>query len=444
MKRTAIQKHMTLETRKYIEEALNSKKRISQIAIDLDRNETTIAREIKKHRQTLFPTSFNNHTGCLSQETCSHKHFECYKHCKDFQIKWCNFLLKTPFVCNACTRKQSCRLVKLYYKAYEANMEYKSLLNNSRTNLHYTDLEWNILNNDFYTLVLQNRSIYHSLKILNNRGFQFARSSIYRQIKQDRLALKTSDLPRFKRKKKQNNNDTSYKSSKVKDHTYEDYTEYKNEYLDATEVQTDTVCGIQGSSEPVMLTIQIVEIKFLFIFKMQFQTMEETTRVISNLQDVLGDECFHMIFEIWLTDNGHEFNDVERLTNMFPESHIFYCHPYSSFEKGSIENNHELIRRVIPKGISLNIYTQDDYNLLASHINSLFREELDGLCPFDLIERFIPMETIHKLGLHKIAPEEVKLIPSLLGEKNIKNIKKHLDENDIKRQHVFIEKSKKK
>ena len=94
MKRTAIQKHMTLETRKYIEEALNSKKRISQIAIDLDRNETTIAREIKKHRQTVFPTSFNNHTGCLSQETCSHKHFECYKHCKDFQIKWCNSLLK--------------------------------------------------------------------------------------------------------------------------------------------------------------------------------------------------------------------------------------------------------------------------------------------------------------------------------------------------------------
>ena len=51
------------------------------------------------------------------------------------------------------------------------------------------------------------------------------------------------------------------------------------------------------------------------------------------------------------------------------------------------------------------------------------------------------METIFKLGLHKIVPEEVKLIPSLLGEKNIKNIKKYLDEDNIKRQHVFIEKT---
>lgn len=441
MKRLPTQKHMTLEARKYIEEALNEKKSISQIARDLDRSETTIAREIKKHRQPMFPTAFNNNSGCLLHQSCSHKHFECYLHCKNFQIEICELLTKPPYTCNACNKKRICRLVKYYYKGSEANLEYKSLLNNSRANLHYTDLEWNILNNDFYTLVLQNRSIYHSLKIINNRGFQFAKSSIYRQIKQDRLALKTSDLPRFKRKKKQNSKDTSYKSSKVKDHTYEDYIEYKNQHPNAIEIQTDTVYGILGVSEPVMLTIQIVEIKFLFIFKMQFQTMEETIKVISNLQEVLGENCFHMVFEIWLTDNGHEFNNVERLVNVFQKSHIFYCHPYSSFEKGSIENNHELIRRVIPKGVSLKVYTQDDYNLLASHINSLFREELDGLCPFELIERFIPMETIFKLGLHKIVPEKVKLIPSLLGEKNIKNIKKYLDEDNIKRQHVFIEKT---
>ena len=56
MKRLPTQKHMTLEARKYIEEALNEKKSISQIARDLDRSETTIAREIKKHRQPMFPT----------------------------------------------------------------------------------------------------------------------------------------------------------------------------------------------------------------------------------------------------------------------------------------------------------------------------------------------------------------------------------------------------
>lgn len=87
MKRLPTQKHMTLEARKYIEEALNEKKSISQIARDLDRSETTIAREIKKHRQPMFPTAFNNNSGCLLHQSCSHKHFECYLHCKNFQMK---------------------------------------------------------------------------------------------------------------------------------------------------------------------------------------------------------------------------------------------------------------------------------------------------------------------------------------------------------------------
>ena len=102
---------------------------------------------------------------------------------------------------------------------------------------------------------------------------------------------------------------------------------------------------------------------------------------------------------------------------------MFYCHPYSSFEKGSIENNHELIRRVIPKGVSLKPYTQKELNLLCSHINSLFRESLDGKCPFDLIENYISLDSITKLGLSKINSLDVCLIPELLGDKNVNNIK---------------------
>ena len=74
--------------------------------------------------------------------------------------------------------------------------------------------------------------------------------------------------------------------------------------------------------------------------------------------------------------------------------------------KGSIENNHELLRRVIPKGISLKPYNQQDYNKLASHINSLYRERLNGKCPFDLIENYIPNETLIKLGLERIQDDK--------------------------------------
>ena len=127
---------------------------------------------------------------------------------------------------------------------------------------------------------------------------------------------------------------------------------------------------------------------------------------------------------------------MEKINSVSSNINLFYCHSYSSFEKGSIENNHELIRRVIPKGVSLKPYTQLELNLLCSHINSLFRESLNGKCPFDLINDYIPIDKINKLGLKQINPFDVCLNPELLGDKNIDNIKKYLDKNDIEKANI--------
>ena len=65
---------------------------------------------------------------------------------------------------------------------------------------------------------------------------------------------------------------------------------------------------------------------------------------------------------------------------------VFYCDPYVSNQKGRLEKNHEYIRYVIPKGRSMYKYTQEDINLMASHINSTARDSLNGATPFDLAE----------------------------------------------------------
>ncbi|NYS49989.1 IS30 family transposase, partial [Streptococcus danieliae] len=54
----------------------------------------------------------------------------------------------------------------------------------------------------------------------------------------------------------------------------------------------------------------------------------------------------HQILSI-TADNGSEFN---RLSAVFPEEHIYYAHPYSSWERGTNENHNRLIRRWLPKG----------------------------------------------------------------------------------------------
>ena len=74
--------------------------------------------------------------------------------------------------------------------------------------------------------------------------------------------------------------------------------------------------------------------------------------------------------------------------------------------------------------------------MICSHINSLYRKELDGKCPFDLINDYLSQDTLKKLGIKHINPKEVKLIPELLGEKNIVSIKKYLTPNDIRKANI--------
>lgn len=301
--------------------------------------------------------------------------------------------------------------------------------------MHYTDLELNVLNNDFYNLVIQTKSIYHSIRVVNLMGFNFNAKTIYRQIKAGMLRLKSSDLPRENITKKTVEIDKSYKRE-ISGHTYEDYQAYKLSNPKTIEWQMDCVQGIQGKEEPVLLTLQIVEIKFLFIFLINKQSADEVLKKLKEFKNHFSTRRFNKLLEILLTDNGHEFIKLKELMKLLPRTHIFYCHPYSSYEKGSIENNHELIRRVIPQGVSLKCYSQEDINLLCSNINSLYREELDGKCPFDLINKFVSKEILDKLGLKYIAAKEVSLIPELLGEKNITNIKKYLSKAEIKKSHI--------
>ena len=94
---------------------------------------------------------------------------------------------------------------------------------------------------------------------------------------------------------------------------------------------------------------------------------------------------------------------------------IFYCDPGQSQQKGACENNHELIRRVIPKGKSMNPYTQEKVDLMMSHINSYLRAELGGRSPYDVFAFMYGTDILDKLNIRRIEPSEVVLKPSLLG-----------------------------
>ena len=93
---------------------------------------------------------------------------------------------------------------------------------------------------------------------------------------------------------------------------------------------------------------------------------------------------------------------------------IFYCHPSSPFEKGSCEVNHELLRRILPKGTSFDDLTQDDINIIMSHINSYKRKKLNNVSPITMFSTIYGKDNVDKLGIQEIEPNKVSLSKSIL------------------------------
>jgi len=83
-----------------------------------------------------------------------------------------------------------------------------------------------------------------------------------------------------------------------------------------------------------------------------------------------------------------------------------------------LKKNHEYIRYIIPKGRSMYKYTQDDINLMASHVNTTARYSLNGATPFDLAELLIDKRIPILTGQHKVSPDNVLLKPALLEHRD--------------------------
>ena len=151
-------------------------------------------------------------------------------------------------------------------------------------------------------------------------------------------------------------------------------------------------------------------------------TQKSVIAAINKLCDTIGIRTFKKYFPIILTDNGSEFKnpwDIEKNESGTQRTKVFYCDPYVSNQKARLEKNHEYIRYVIPKGRSMHRYTQDDINLLASHINSTARDSLNGVTPYDLAEMLLDKRIPLLTGQSRVAADHICLKPSLI-EDNVK------------------------
>ena len=427
-------KHLNYDDRLTIEKFIKLGFSLSEISKELNRHKSTISREIslrsRFENKGCYGHSYNacinrydcSLTNICKGNTCKKKYkyckfcSNCNYHCEYFEEEFCEKLGLPPYVCNNCEDRKRCTLKKCFYSAKLAQKDYENLLIESRVGIESSPEEIKRLNEIIKPLVYQGQSIHHILA--NNKDIiMVSEKTIYNYIENGAISIRNIDLPRRVKYRPRRKKQMGYKVDKkcLENRRYDDYLRFIDENKDISIVQMDTVEGKKGGK--VLLTIHFVDTSFMLMFIRDANDSRSVTECFKRLYKAVGKEYFTKIFPIILTDNGSEFSDpkaIEKIHGKEKLTNIFYCHPYSAFEKPEIENNHELIRRVIPKGTSMNAFTQEDINLLMSHVNSYTRKKLNDQSPFDSFSNRYGFKLIESLDIERIEPNDVILKPSLL------------------------------
>ena len=143
--------------------------------------------------------------------------------------------------------------------------------------------------------------------------------------------------------------------------------------------EMDTVIGRAKGSGPVLLVLTERVTRYEIIMKMKHKTAAEVIRCLNRLERKYGSR-FKRVFKSITVDNGSEFMDTKGMEKSCRTKgnriQIYYCHPYSSWERGSNENANAIIRRFIPKGIPIGNYTENQILKVEQWINNYPRKVL--------------------------------------------------------------------
>ena len=383
-------KHLTLSDRNDIQLGLERGETFKAIGQSILKDPTTVSKEVKRNRQ-------------VRESTCDKLP--------------CPLLNKAPFVCNGCPkRRQNCGFKKIFYLAKQAQKQYEQTLVEAREGTPLNSKTFWDMDKIISDGVKKGQHIYHILKTHN---LDVSSSTVYRHIRKGYLSIAPIDLARaVKFKERRKSKLPSIPKESKKGRSYEDFLNYLALKQLNSWLEMDTVMGRMGGK--VLLTFNLSFCNFIFARLLDNKTALEVTKHLYDIKNTLhqADKDFFQLFPVILTDNGGEFARVDDIEmDVRGESKLFFCDPNRSDQKGRIEKNHTLIRDILPKGTSFDNLTQEDINLICSHVNSVKRAALNGKSAYELFAFTYGEETPKLLGISKIPAEDVCQSSKLLQHK---------------------------
>lgn len=276
---------------------------------------------------------------------------------------------------------------KYVYLADHAQAEYEKNKRNKGKNLKIgNDLAF--IQYVEYWIGEKKYSPYAVLQQIKNEGLQFkidiGITTLYSYIaKGIFLNITNSSLPMKKERKKRKYRRTVALHNR-KGTSIEQRPEEINERKDYGHWELDTVVGGQGMGKSCLLVFSERATREEIIIKIPDRKSMSVVNVLDALEKRLGAPRFRATFQTITCDNGVEFMNFDGMeksciNKKLPRTKLYYCHPYSSWERGTNENANRLIRRFIPKGSNIDTVTQEEIRYIEKWINSYPRKILEGM-----------------------------------------------------------------
>lgn len=431
-------KHLTLDDRTTIQAELDKGSSFKEIGMILGKDCTTISKEIRKHicreRTGAAGRAFNNcllnvrrecslHSVCPKCSTLSNRPCwtcgRCSSSCSSYVPYSCPKLLRPPYVCNACKERTKCSLEKSFYRASRAQKEYTDLRSESRSGFAVSEKELAHLDSIVSPLLRQGQSLHH-IALHHEDETMLSERTLYTYVNHGLFSARNIDMPRVVRMRPRKGKKKSVKVDKAcrVGRTFEDYQKFMEENPLLPVRQIDSVEGVKGGS--VLLTIHFVQQELQLAFLRTANDSQSVIDIFEKLYLELRPDIFQNLFPVLLADNGSEFSNpsaIERDKQGNLRTRLFYCDPSAPYQKGSCENNHEMIRRCVPKGTDWGEYSQEQIDLMMSHINSYARPNLGNKSPYDVFAFQYGEDILKIFGLRRIPADDIILTPQIFEQK---------------------------
>ena len=156
-----------------------------------------------------------------------------------------------------------------------------------------------------------------------------------------------------------------------------------NNRSEAGHWEMDCIEGPKGKDDSCILTMVDRKLRKTLLFKLPTQTQDSVLKVLDKIERKIGRVKFAEKFKTITVDNGSEFLNHKKLERSLrsktkKRTQIYYCHPYSSWERGTNEQTNGMVRRFIPKGTPISPISEKDIIEIQTWINNYPRRIFGG------------------------------------------------------------------